>query len=118
LKNAIFDVLKALSQRDTAKFLQCIEPADSESQPWTRQRIVSLLDTYHLEHERIRLDPEARAAKHTHFFEDDTRRWTCEQILVDPEEGNDWSLRFTVDLDRCDAAGSVVLVLETFGPLL
>jgi hypothetical protein len=33
---------------------------------------------------------------------------------VDPEELNDWSLEFVIDLDRCDAAGAVVLVLADF----
>jgi hypothetical protein len=36
---------------------------------------------------------------------------------VDPEEWNDWSLKFAIDLDRCDAAGAVVLVLVDFAPV-
>ena len=117
VRNAVFDVVKALSQHDVAKVLEQIEPQDPDAQPWTRPRIEKLLDAYFAGHERIRLDPEARAAKHTRITEDSPRRWTCEQIVVDPEEWNDWSLRFVIDLDRCDAVGSAVLVLEDFAPV-
>ena len=117
VRNAVFGVVKALSQDDVAKVLEQIEPEDVDAQPWTRPRIDALLDAYFASHERIRLDPEARAAKHTHISEDSPRRWTCEQIVVDPEELNDWSLKFSIDLDRCDAAGAVVLVLGDFAPL-
>jgi plasmid stability protein len=76
-----------------------------------------LLDAWHAGHERIRLDPGARAAKHTRISEAEPRRWIIEQTLVDPEEWNDWSLKLTIDLDRCDAAADVVLVLEDLTPI-
>jgi hypothetical protein len=117
VRNAVFGVVKALSQNDVAKVIGQIEPQDPDAQPWTRPRIETLLDAYFAGHERIRLDPEARATKHTRISEDSPRRWTCEQIVVDPEELNDWSLSFVIDLDRCDADGSAVLVLEDFAPV-
>jgi hypothetical protein len=117
VRNAVFGVLKALSQQDVAMVLEQIEPEDPAAMPWTRPRIDALLDAYFAGHQRIRLDPEARAAKHTHIAGDSPRRWACEQIVVDPEEWNDWSLKFAIDLDRCDAAGAVVLVLVDFAPV-
>jgi hypothetical protein len=114
VRNAVFGVVKALSQGDVAKVLEQIEPEDPDGLPWTRPRIDALLDAYFAGHQRIRLDPEARAAKHTRVSGESPRRWTCGQIVVDPEELNDWSLEFTIDLDRCDAAGAVVLVLDRF----
>jgi len=117
LRNAVFGVVKALSQDDVSKVIEQIEPEDSDALPWTPQRIDALLDAYFAGHQRIRLDPEARAAKHTRISEAGPRRWICEQIVVDPEELNDWMLRFAIDLDRCDAAGAVVLVLDDFAPL-
>ena len=47
---------------------------------------------------------------------DETEQWrryvgVVEQILVDPDEHNDWSLRVAVDLDRSDAEERPVLVL-------
>jgi superfamily II RNA helicase len=112
LRNAVFDLVKALARDDTAAVLAQVEPADPEGIPWTRQRLDALLDGYFSGHQRIRLDPEARAVKHTLISEENPRRWVCEQILVDPEEFNDWSLRLVVDLDRCDEAAGVVLMLD------
>lgn len=112
LRNAVFELVKALSRGDSAAMLALIEPADAEGIAWNRQRIEGLLDAYFSGHERIRLDPEARAAKHTAISEEEPRRWLVEQTLVDPEELNDWSVKIILDLDRCDAAASVVLVLD------
>ena len=76
-----------------------------------------MLDAYFAGHQRIRLDPEARASQHTRIAETGPRRWTCEQILVDPEDLNDWSLRLTIDLDQCDAEARPVLMLAGLAPI-
>jgi hypothetical protein len=112
LRNAVFELVKALSRGDSAAVLALIEPSDAEGAAWNRQRVEVMLDAYFVGHERIRLDPEARATKHTTISEEEPRRWIIEQTLVDPVEMNDWSMRITLDLDRCDAAGVVVLVLD------
>jgi hypothetical protein len=117
LRNSVFTLVKAFSQQDPATILAQIEPVDEDGNPWTRQRIEGMLDAWFAEHERIRLDPEARAAKHTRISEDSPRRWICEQTLVDPEELNDWSLKLIVDLDQCDAAAGVVLLLKELAPI-
>jgi superfamily II RNA helicase len=115
LRNAVFDLVKALSREDGAAVLGMIEPLDGEGVAWSRPRIDALLDDYFAGHERIRLDPEARAAKHTRISEEEPRKWIIEQALVDPEELNDWILRIAVDLDRCDAEHSIVMTLESMG---
>jgi plasmid stability protein len=111
LRNAVFELVKVMARDDVAGILQLVEPADADGLPWTRQRLDVLLDGYFSGHERIRLDPEARAAKHTRISEEEPRRWIVEQALVDPEEFNDWQLHLAVDLDACDASGAVVLNL-------
>jgi hypothetical protein len=111
LRNAVFDLVKALSREDSAAVLGLIEPADTEGVSWSRPRIDGLLDGYFTGHERIRLDPEARAAKHTRISEEEPRKWIVEQALVDPDELNDWMLRIEVDLDRCDAEHSIVMTM-------
>lgn len=117
VRNAVFDVVKELARDDIAAVLERIEPADSDGAPWTRDRLDAILDDYFAAHQRIRLDPEARAAKHTLVSEESPRRWRVEQVLVDPDEHNDWSVVFSVDLDACDAAGTVVLTLEGIAAL-
>jgi hypothetical protein len=112
LRNSVFTLVKAFSRGDAAAILSQIEPTDSDGVPWNRLRIDGLLDVYFAQHELIRLDPEARAAKHTRISEDSPHRWICEQILVDPEELNDWSLKLVIDLDQCNAAAAVVMVMD------
>lgn len=113
LRNAVFEVIKRFARGDIPAVLESIEPADSNNEPWTRDRLDAILADYFAAHERIRLDPEARAAKHTLVSEESPRRWLVEQILVDPDERNDWMVAFEVDLDTCDTACSIVLTLAT-----
>ena len=117
IRTAVFDVVKTLSQDDIPKLLTQIAPDDSNQEPWTPNRIDTLLDAYFATHQRIRLDPEARSTKHTRIKEDSPRRWTCEQILIDPDEANDWHLQFTIHLDHCDATNTVILHLEALKPI-
>jgi len=117
VRNAVFDLVKALARDDIPAALARIEPADSEGAPWTRERLDILLDGYFQTHQRIRLDPEARAAKHTHITRDSPRLWQVGQVLVDPDELNDWSLAMRVNLDACDAAAAVVLTLDGFSSI-
>ena len=60
---------------------------------------------------------EARAAKHSRLSDEQPRRWTVEQTLVDPEELNDWFLKLAIDLDRSDTESRPVLTLESLAPL-
>lgn len=112
LRNALFTLVKACAQDNPAAILTQIEPADPAGNPWTRECIAEMLDSYFAGHARIRLDPEARATKHTRLVETTPRRWLCEQTLVDPDDLNDWSLTLVIDLDQSDAEGRPVLVLE------
>jgi hypothetical protein len=116
-RNAIFDLVKALSSDNLAAVLGMIEPDDSSGKPWNHQRLDDALGVYFQTHQHIRLDPEARSAKHTHLLEESPRRWIIEQTLIDPDEMNDWSVRVIVDLDGCDSAGKTVLMLDSIAPI-
>lgn len=71
---------------------------------------------HRVERGRFRLDPEGRGAQHTHIDEQEPV-WQVAQVLVDPEELNDWELRCRVDLEACRAAGAVVLAWDGMGPV-
>ncbi len=59
---------------------------------------------------RFRLDPEGRAAKHTHRTEDaKAGEWTVAQMLVDYEGLNDWEAVFTVSLAESRAENRAVV---------
>jgi superfamily II RNA helicase len=112
LRNAVFTLIKGLAEENTAAILAQIEPTDAAGSPWNTARIEGLLDGYFADHGRIRLDPEARAAKHLRIDDSEARRWQVEQVIVDTDEMNDWSLKVIVDLDRSDEELRPVLILE------
>ena len=72
---------------------------------------------------RFRLDPEGRAAKHTHFSEKAAGTeeagvvWQIAQVLADPEGQNDWEARFTVLLDASRAGNRAVVRFESVRPV-
>ena len=112
LRIAVLNLVKAVAQGNIEAILALIEAEDPEGSRWTRERLTVLLDRYFDERGNIRLDPEARAAKHTRITETAPRQWLCEQTLVDCDEFNDWAIRLVIDLDRSDAGARPVLVLE------
>ena len=85
---------------------------------WTAVRLQQALDAYYAEHQGICLDPNARNIRHTYVVPaEDKRTWRVQQMLVDPQEHNDWVAEFEVDLGRSRAAGDPVLRLVRLGSL-
>ena len=94
-------------------------PQDPEGQPWTGERLKQALDAYHAEHEYICLDPNARNLRHTYVLpSDDHRTWRVQQMLVDPEEHNDWVAEFEVDLAESRKVGAPALRFRRLGSLV
>lgn len=79
------------------------------------RRLEKLFGLHAEARERFRLDPAGRATAHTHFDEAESGAdvWRIAQVLVDPEEANDWELRFTVSLPDTRASGRLALRVET-----
>lgn len=131
LRNLIFTFLRSVVNGDYEAALASLTPTPSDSgaqqslpalsvdnEGWTADRLREALDAYHVEHERICLDPNARNLRHTYVMpSEDKRSWRVQQVLVDPEEHNDWMVEFEVDLIQSRAAGEPVLRLERIGSL-
>ena len=76
------------------------------------------LDAYHTDHERICLEPNARNVRHTYVLAaEDKKSWRVPQMLVDPEEHNDWAAEFEVDLSESLKLGEPTLRLRRIGSL-
>ncbi len=74
------------------------------------------MDEYYADHERIRLDNEARNGRHTYVeTSEDGKTWRVCQVLVDPEELNDCQVEFSVDLAQAREEGKPTLVLVGVG---
>ncbi len=110
LRNQLFFFLRALASRD---YEVAAEMVEGEDQPWTPERLDDALRPYYAEHAAIRTDPVARSPGNTMVRpSEDGAAWVVEQILVDPDDANDWMLDCTVDLARSREAGRPVVVLR------
>ena len=120
IRNRIFSFLRALVNADyEAALANLSSPADPDDQPWTAERFKKVLDEYHLEHEHICLDPNARNSRHTYVIpSEDRQSRRIQQMLIDPEEHNDWVAEFEVDLAQSRAANEPVLRLRRIGSLV
>ena len=119
IRNRFFSFLRGLVNRDYEQAIAHLSsPQDLDGQPWTAERFQQALDAYHAEHDHICLDPNARNIRHTYVMpSDDKRTWRVQQMLVDPEEHNDWVAELEVDLARSREAGEPVLRLVRLGSL-
>ena len=121
VRTRVFTFLRAWSIGDHVAALDGLDPSprhDSEVEPWTADRLKSALDAYRVEHTLLRLDPEARNLRHTHVARsEDGRSWQVQQVLIDPEEENDWMAEFVVDLPASREADRPVLWLLGLGPI-
>jgi len=125
LRPATFDIT-----RDTAAFRRLVRTAilgflqDVSARDWENaaermgnlgdaRRIEDAFRSYFDERERVRLDPEGRSVKHTHWEENaDADEWSVAQVLVDPAEQNDWEANFTVLMAKSRAENRAVLRFE------
>jgi superfamily II RNA helicase len=119
IRNRIFMFLRGLVNRDHEQAIANLSsPQDPDGAPWTAERLQQALDAYHVEHEYICLDPNARNIRHTYVIPaEDKRTWRVQQMLVDPEEHNDWVAEFEVALARSREAAEPVLRLVRIGSL-
>ena len=120
IRNRIFTFLRGLIVEDYEQAIARIShsPADADGQPWTPERLQTAFDAYHAEHERLCLDPNARNIRHTYVTpSEDKKSWRVQQMLVDPEEHNDWVAEFEVDLAESRKSGEPFLRLRRLGSL-
>lgn len=119
IRNRVFNFLRGLVNADYEQALTYLSTQnDPDGQLWTPARFEKVLEEYHAEHERICLDPNARNVRHTYVIpSDDKKAWRVQQMLVDPEENNDYVAEFEVDLAQSRAANEPFLRLGRIGPL-
>lgn len=120
IRQRIFSFLRGLVNQDFETALSFLDSAeDAEGQPWTPARLQDCVKSYYSEHQSLCLDPNARNLRHTYVTPaEDRRSWRVQQMLVDPDDYNDWVAEFEVDLPASRAAGQPVLKLGRLGPLV
>jgi hypothetical protein len=119
IRNRIFTFLRGLVIEDYEQAIGNLSsPHDAEGQLWTAARLKVALDAYYADHERLCLEPNARNARHTYVVPaEDKKSWRVQQMLVDPEEHNDWVAEFDVDLAASRQENAPAMRLRRIGPL-
>jgi superfamily II RNA helicase len=120
IRNRIFSFLRGLVNLDFEQAIANLTSAqDPDGQPWTAERLTQALNAYQADHGHICLDPNARNLRHTYVVpSEDKRSWRVQQMLVDPEEHNDWVAEFEVDLAESRKSGEPALRLRRLGSLV
>jgi superfamily II RNA helicase len=119
IRNRIFTFLRGLVLEEFEQAVASLNsPNDGDGQPWTPARLQQAMDEFYVEHERLCLDPNARNVRHTYVTpSEDKKSWRVQQMLVDPEEHNDWVAEFEVDLGESRKLGEPALRLRRMGSL-
>jgi len=116
IRTEIFRFLRPLAMNQTDLALTALGTGTTG---WTLDKLHRILDDYYAEHERIRIDNEARNGRHTYPEPSaDGKTWQVAQVLVDPEDLNDWQIIFRVDLARAKEEGKPSLVLLSIAPVV
>ena len=120
IRTRLFAFLRAWLIADDEAALSGIDvPADAAGAAWTADRLRGARDAYRVEHGQLRLDPEARNLRHTYVqASDDRTRWRVQQMLIDPNELNDWVLEVDVDLAASREVGGPVIQVLRLGSLM
>jgi superfamily II RNA helicase len=119
VRTAIFSFLRALAGGDHEAGLALLDSLEDElRQAWTAKALAEAIANYHVDHERVCFEPEARNLRHTHLkVAEDRQSWRVAQTLVDPEGLNDWSADFLISLSRSRETGQPSLQLLRLGPV-
>lgn len=100
IRTRVFSFLRGLVNGDYELALSQLNSiAQPDGSNWTPEQLAKRMEAYQTEHQYIRLDPEARNVRHTYVIpSEDKRSWIVQQVLVDPDEHNDWKIEFQIDL--------------------
>ena len=120
IRNIIFSFLRNIVNGDCEQALAGLQEfmPQADHSEWKPAMLVEALKQYYMDHQYIRLDPEARNSRHTYVtISEDKNSWKVQQMLVDPEAMNDWVAEFFVDITASKNAKTAVMRLTRFGQL-
>ncbi len=124
VRTAIFGFLQDVAARDWESATSRLATGEAggstpEGTPMSPEakRIEAAFKPYFDVHGRFRLDPEGRAAKHTHWDETAGDPWQVAQVLIDTAEQNDWEAAFSVVLTQSRTENRAVVRFEGVNPI-
>jgi superfamily II RNA helicase len=114
IRNEVFRFVRAIATGDLEAVVGTLASQDPKKE---QDRLAEKLRAYFAEHKRIQTDTKARSPVHLRLTKGNPTLWEVEQSLVDPDEYNDWCLRFTLDLEKSRAERRPVLRFEGLDPV-
>ncbi|MDQ8200857.1 DUF3516 domain-containing protein [Pelagicoccus enzymogenes] len=124
IRNELFSFISLLAAgqykelEDSYDLAPLFSETHDETPKWMDVELENRMASYYESRSWIRLDPAARNKEHTHItISDDRQSWTVEQMLIDPEELNDWALTAEVDVPASKAAEKVIFKLVSLKPI-
>jgi superfamily II RNA helicase len=106
VRNAMFQLLRALARKDWAGASALVAPGD-----WTAERFAEALRGFFEEHAAIRQDPGARAPDKTRITKG-PHSWNVVQVVCDDAGDDDWALFCDVDLEGSAREGRPIVVVQ------
>ncbi|MBX5480266.1 MAG: DUF3516 domain-containing protein [Myxococcaceae bacterium] len=101
-------LLKAVGTKDWEEAALSVFNLPGE-EAWSPERIAKEAEPYFATHAGVDLTPRARLAEHTLVREENARRWSAQQKILDPEGEADWVIDCVVDL-TCDRPPDAPLI--------
>ncbi len=121
VREKIFTAIKYLAHDNITALLPLFTPTDPDGTTWNLPRLDPILDHYYTDHHNIRLDPEARNAKHFSMEEtnhqEEGNLLKITQTITDDDLHNDWCLVAHLDLEESNKAETPILTLESIAPV-
>ncbi len=124
VRTTIFGFLQDVAARDWESAASRLATGEAGSAPEgapmspEAKRIAAAFAPYFDARGRFRLDPEGRAAKHTHWLhEDHDPEWDIAQVLADSDGHDDWEVRFAIPLAESRGQNRAVVRFDAVQPI-
>jgi hypothetical protein len=112
IRAELHKLVAALARRDFATAARLVAPGDGEA--WTAERLTEAMAPFWAAHPTLLTTPDARRPDRTRIDELEPGRFRAQQVLVDGEGDEDWSLDCLVDL-TARRPGEPLLALQRIG---
>jgi superfamily II RNA helicase len=115
IRAELHKLVGALSRRDFSAAARLCAPVAAEGEPWTAERLTEAMAPFWGEHPVLLTTPDARRPDRTRIDEIAPGKFRAQQVLVDGEGDEDWSLDCLVDLTRPRPDGGPLIELQRIG---
>ena len=108
-------LVRALAAKDFEEACRCVRQGSGDEPVWDAERFSIELEPFFESHAKIDFSAAARQAHLTVIEERSPRHWRISQVLIDPEQENQWCLEGRIELGKGKSTESPLLLLDRIG---